>query len=76
MLCGTVAAVEGVGFEQIGAFLQQANTNKPKGALANAGVQLPIYMNDQLFKADEYKDLIVVYRNGAPPSALSRISDA
>ena len=51
-----VAGVEGVGFEQI----EQANTNKPKGALANAGVQLPIYMSDQLFKADEYKDLIVV----------------
>ena len=67
-----------VGLDQIGTFLQQANTNKPKGALANPDLQLPVYMNDQLFKADEYKDLVVVYRNGAPVrlSDLGRVVDA
>ena len=67
-----------VGLDQVGTFLQQANTNKPKGALAGSDMQLPIYMNDQLFKASEYKDLVVVYRNGAPVrlSDLGRVVDA
>jgi multidrug efflux pump len=67
-----------VGLDQIGTFLQQANTNKPKGALANDDVQLPIYMTDQLFLAKDYKNLVVVYRNGAPVrlSDLGRVVDA
>ena len=67
-----------VGLDQIGSFLQNANTNKPKGALANSDVQLPIYMTDQLLQAKDYKDLVVVYRNGAPVrlSDLGRVIDA
>src|SRR5579862_4666674 len=67
-----------VGLDQIGTFLQSANTNRPKGALANSEVQLPIYASDQLFKAKEYKDLVVVDRNGAPVrlSDLGRVIDA
>ena len=66
-----------VGLDQIGTFLQSANANKPKGALANAEVQLPIYASDQLFLAKDYKDLVVVYRNGAPVrlSDLGRVID-
>ncbi len=67
-----------VGLDQIGTFLQGANTNKPKGFLTNGDVQLPIYMTDQLFLAKDYKDLVVVYRNGAPVrlSDLGRVVDA
>ncbi len=66
-----------VGLDQIGTFLQSANANKPKGALANDDVQIPIYASDQLFLAKEYKDLVVVYRNGAPVrlSDLGRVID-
>src|SRR5580658_10312839 len=32
-----------VGLDQIGTFLQNANANRPKGALANDEVQIPIY---------------------------------
>jgi multidrug efflux pump len=66
-----------VGLDQIGSFLQGANTNKPKGALANSDVQVPIYMSDQLFLAKDYKDLVVVYRNDAPVrlSDLGRVID-
>src|SRR5580698_327999 len=66
-----------VGLDQIGTFLQNANANKPKGALANDQVQLPIYASDQIFLAKEYKDLVVVYRNGAPVrlSDLGRVVD-
>jgi multidrug efflux pump len=55
-----------VGLDEIGTYLQNANANRPKGALANSEVQIPIYGSDQLFLAKEYKDLVVVYRNGAP----------
>ncbi|MGP8245629.1 MAG: efflux RND transporter permease subunit, partial [Bryobacteraceae bacterium] len=67
-----------VGLDQIGTFLQSANANKPKGALANSDSQIPIYASDQLFLAKDYKDLVVVYRNGAPVrlSDLGRVVDA
>jgi multidrug efflux pump len=71
-------SIYNVGLDQIGSFLQRANANTPKGALANAEVQIPIYASDQLFLAKEYKDLVVVYRNGAPVrlSDLGRVIDA
>ena len=67
-----------VGLDQIGTFLQGANANKPKGALANSRQEIPIYATDQLFLAKEYQDLVVVYRNGAPVrlSDLGRVIDA
>ena len=67
-----------VGLDQVGSFLQRANANTPKGALSNDEIQLPVYSSDQLFKANEYKDLVVVYRNGAPVrlSDLGRVVDA
>jgi multidrug efflux pump len=67
-----------VGLDQIGTFLQSANANRPKGSLSNGDTQLPLYATDQLFKAAEYKDLVVVYRKGAPVrlSDLGRVIDA
>src|SRR5580704_388695 len=53
-----------VGLDQIGTYLQQSNANFPKGALANDEVQDPIYTSDQLFLAKDYKEMVVVYRNG------------
>src|SRR6201988_54281 len=35
-----------VGLDQIGTFLQRSNANKPKGALANDEIQLPLYASD------------------------------
>src|SRR5262245_12207318 len=66
-----------VGLDQIGTFLQRANANVPKGSLANNEVQVPLYASDQLFTAKDYKDLVVVYRNGAPVrlSDLGRVVD-
>jgi multidrug efflux pump len=67
-----------VGLDQIGTFLQNANANKPKGSLSNSEEEIPIYSSDQLFQSKEYKDLVVVYRNGAPVrlSDLGRVIDA
>jgi len=67
-----------VGLDQIGTFLQSANANRPKGSVANNQIQLPIYATDQLFLAKDYRNLVVVYRNGAPVrlSDLGRVIDA
>src|SRR5689334_560241 len=67
-----------VGLDQIGTFLQSANANKPKGEVSNDQVRLPIYASDQLFTAKDYKDLVVVYRKGAPVrlSDLGRVVDS
>ncbi len=67
-----------VGLDQIGTFLQNANANKPKGELSNSEIRMPLYASDQLFLAKEYKDLVVVYRNGAPVrlSDLGRVIDS
>ena len=67
-----------VGLDQIGSFLQSANANKPKGSLSNSEREIPIYATAQLFQAKDYKDLVVVYRNGAPVrlSDLGRVIDA
>src|SRR5579864_3117774 len=67
-----------VGLDQIGTFLQSANANKPKGSVSNDETQLPIYTSDQLFLAKDYKDLVVVYRKGAPVrlSDLGRVVDS
>ena len=70
-------AVYNVGLDQIGSFLQKSNSNVAKGALANSEVQTPVYASDQLFQAKDYKDLVVVYRKGAPVrlSDLGRVVD-
>jgi multidrug efflux pump subunit AcrB len=56
----------GIGFEEVRAALRSANANSPKGELANATRAWPISANDQLFDADQWRPVIVAYRNGAP----------
>jgi len=67
-----------VGLDQIGSFLQGANANKPQGMLSSGDVSIPLSVSDQLMEAKDYKDLIVVYRNGAPVrlSDLGRVVDS
>jgi multidrug efflux pump len=56
----------GIGLENVRTMLASTNINRPKGQLADAATSREIRTNDQLFKAAEYRDLIVTYRNGAP----------
>ena len=56
----------GIGLEAIRSFLASTNVNRPKGQLADHLRSREIRTNDQLFKAAEYRDLIVSFRNGAP----------
>jgi hydrophobe/amphiphile efflux-1 (HAE1) family protein len=56
----------GIGLEDVRTALSQMNSNTPKGIIANDRVRWTMYDNDQLFTADQYRDRIVAYRNGAP----------
>ncbi|HTA71964.1 MAG TPA: efflux RND transporter permease subunit [Bryobacteraceae bacterium] len=66
-----------VGLDQIGSFLQGANANKPQGEISDDQQAYRLSATDQLLEAKDYKDLIVVYRKGAPVrlSDLGRVVD-
>jgi multidrug efflux pump len=54
----------GIGSAQVRNALNNANANRPKGAIVGAGQFWEIDTTDQLYKASEYKKLIVAYKNG------------
>jgi multidrug efflux pump len=56
----------GLGLEDVRLALGNANANRPKGTIADHTYSWSISTTDQLFTADEYRPLIVAYRNGAP----------
>jgi multidrug efflux pump len=56
----------GIGLDTIRTALGAANANRPKGELAGAVNAWTIDATDQIFKADEYRNLIVSYNNKAP----------
>jgi multidrug efflux pump len=56
----------GVNLESVRTVLGAANANVPKGHLSNATRTWTIEDNDQIFKAVDYKPLIVAYHNSAP----------
>ena len=55
-----------IGFESVRAALASANANAPKGAIEVGERRFQIYSNDQARVADEYRSLIIAWRNGAP----------
>src|SRR6201994_2427416 len=56
----------GIGLEDVRAALGSANAHSPKGGIDVADQRHQIYSHDQAIKADDYKSLVVAYRNGAP----------
>src|ERR1700742_1806572 len=56
----------GIGLEDVRAALASANAHSPKGGIDVGDQRFQIYANDQANKSDDYKGLIVAYRNGAP----------
>ena len=56
----------GLTLEDVRSVLAVANTDASKGSINNAEQSFTITANDQLLKADEYNDIIIGYRNGAP----------
>jgi len=64
----------GVGLDTVRTALNQANANSPKGAVSDNANAWAIHDNDQMFRAEQYHNLIVAYKNGAPVR-LSDVSD-
>ncbi len=61
----------GIGLEDVRTALAGANSNTPKGHFSDGHQIWEVGANDQIFKAIDYKPLLVAYRNG---SAV-RVSD-
>jgi len=61
----------GIGLEQVRSVLASANANTPKGHFSDGRQMWEVGANDQLFKAIDYKPLLIAYHNGASV----RISD-
>jgi multidrug efflux pump subunit AcrB len=59
-------ATRGIALEDVRNALANSTINQAKGNLENENLSMMIDTNDQLFKADAYKNIIVAYRNGAP----------
>ncbi|HEX3627869.1 MAG TPA: multidrug efflux RND transporter permease subunit [Verrucomicrobiae bacterium] len=64
----------GLSLEDVRTMLNAQNANLAKGQIANNDQTADILDNDQLFKAADYKPLIVTYAKGAPVR-LSDIAD-
>jgi hydrophobe/amphiphile efflux-1 (HAE1) family protein len=62
---GRIAAMH-VSLEQVRAAVRDATVNLPKGRLNLDDQSWTIVANDQLFKAPQYRDIVVTSRNGAP----------
>jgi len=64
-------AVRGISLEDVRTVLGQANVDLPKGTLNTPRQTYTLNTNDQLLTAEQYDNLVIGYRNGAP----IRISD-
>ena len=64
----------GIGLEQVRSVLNNANANVPKGHFSDGFHLWEVGANDQMFKAKDYRPLLVAYRNGAPVR-LSDVAD-
>jgi multidrug efflux pump len=56
----------GIGLEDIRAALAGANAHSPKGAIEVGDRRYQLYDNDQADKSDQYRSLIIAFRNGSP----------
>jgi multidrug efflux pump len=62
----TALSALGLNLEDLRLALAQANVNQAKGTFDGARQAYVIGANDQLLTSDQYRQLIVAYRNGAP----------
>jgi hydrophobe/amphiphile efflux-1 (HAE1) family protein len=59
-------AARGISLEDVRTVLGQANVDLPKGTLNSPRQTYTLNTNDQLLSAEQYDNLIIAYRNGAP----------
>ena len=67
-----------VGVDAVRTVLQNANANRPKGEVQGRNRSWVNSTNDQLFKANEYRSLVVTSRDGKPVilSEVARVEDS
>jgi multidrug efflux pump len=68
----------GVGLDTVRTALTAANANSPKGEVSDATNSWTIRDNDQIYRSDQYRKLIVSYNNGAPVrlADVAEVNDA
>jgi multidrug efflux pump len=68
----------GIGLEDVRQTLSRANANRPKGEVSDETAALGLVTTDQLLKADQYRPLIITYKNGAAValSDVARVEDS
>jgi multidrug efflux pump len=59
-------AAAGVSMEDVRAAIANANTNGAKGGFDGTRMAVSLGANDQLLNADQYRDLVIAWRNNAP----------
>jgi multidrug efflux pump len=64
----------GIGLEQVRNVLNASNANVPKGHFSDGFHLWEVGANDQMFKAKDYRSLLVAYNNSAPVR-LSDVAD-
>src|SRR5438105_4700458 len=62
----TALAAYGLSLDDVRSAIAAANTNQAKGSFDGPTRASTIDANDQLKSADEYKSMVVAYRNGTP----------
>ena len=55
-----------IGIDEVSAAIQSGNVNLPTGTLWGEHTAITVQANGQLTDADQYRPLIVAYRNGSP----------
>src|SRR5246127_816744 len=67
----------GLSIDNLRAMLQGQNKDEPKGSIDGDRISFTVNANDQLFSADQYKNLIIGEKNGVPIplSAVGRAID-
>jgi len=68
----------GLTLEDVRLVLSRATVDQPKGSLSDAAQTRSIAANDQLYKADSFRPLIIAYRNGAAVRLrdVARVTDS
>jgi hydrophobic/amphiphilic exporter-1 (mainly G- bacteria), HAE1 family len=71
-------AARGIGIDEVAQAIDTGNVNLPTGTLFGHHQAFTIMSNGQLTKADEFRPLIVAYRNGNPVrlGELAKVTDS
>jgi len=62
----TAMAAYGISLEQLRTVLGQVNIDRAKGQVDGTRQTYTINSNDQLYTADQYRDIVIAYKSGAP----------